>query len=87
MGIGKKKDRKTVQGQHYMKRTIEPINVIEEYSLNFNLGNTQKYLLRAEYKGTKQEDLKKAFNYLHRELFGCWVDESYFEKMEEKLNK
>src|SRR5262249_13783349 len=38
----------------------EAINVIEAWSLNFNLGNVVKYISRAGKKGDALEDLKKA---------------------------
>jgi hypothetical protein len=46
----------------------EAIKVIEAWNLNFNLGNTVKYIARAEHKGASLEDLKKARWYLDREI-------------------
>lgn len=48
--------------------TYETIKVIEAWDLNFNLGNTVKYISRAGKKGNKLEDLKKAMWYLKREI-------------------
>ena len=45
---------------------IECIDVTE--LMNFNLGNTMKYLWRADHKGAQIEDLKKAQWYLTREI-------------------
>jgi hypothetical protein len=53
---------------HYQANGIEVIDVIENFDLNFNLGNTVKYVLRAGKKGSKKEDLEKAVWYLNREL-------------------
>lgn len=53
---------------HYKSGRIEAIDVIEDFKLNFNLGNAVKYILRAGKKGCRKEDLKKAIWYLHREL-------------------
>jgi hypothetical protein len=53
---------------HYKHHDVEPIDIIEMYKLNFNLGNCIKYILRAEYKDQKQSDLEKAIYYLEREL-------------------
>ena len=36
--------------------------------MNFNMGNTIKYVFRADYKGKPLEDLKKARWYLDREI-------------------
>jgi hypothetical protein len=46
----------------------EAIKVIEAWGLGFNLGNTVKYIARAEHKGATVEDLKKARWYLDREI-------------------
>lgn len=46
----------------------EAIKVIEAWSLGFNLGNTVKYIARAEHKGATVEDLKKARWHLDREI-------------------
>lgn len=54
--------------QHYSAHGIEPIDYIESYNLNFNLGNVIKYVSRAPYKEAKLEDLKKAKWYLEREI-------------------
>lgn len=53
--------------KHYQGNGIEVIDVIESFSLNFNLGNSIKYILRADKKGSRSEDLKKAIWYLERE--------------------
>ena len=46
----------------------ETIKVIEAWGLGFNLGNTVKYIARAEHKGATVEDLKKARWYLDRQI-------------------
>jgi hypothetical protein len=56
---------------HYKGLVPEPIDVIERWGLNFNLGNALKYIARAEHKGQKHEDLAKAIWYLKRELAMC----------------
>ena len=53
---------------HYNVGTIEVITVIEDWKLNFNLGNAIKYTGRCEHKNNKEEDIKKAIWYLEREL-------------------
>ena len=53
---------------HYNIGTIEVITVIEDWKLNFNLGNAIKYIGRCEHKNNKKEDIKKAIWYLEREL-------------------
>lgn len=46
----------------------EAIKVIEAWDLGFCLGNTVKYIARAEHKGATAQDLKKALWYLQREI-------------------
>ena len=53
---------------HYNHGTIEVIDAIEDWNLNFCLGNAIKYIARCAYKGHKKEDLEKAIWYLYREL-------------------
>lgn len=57
------------QPPHYKsKGGIESIDVIESFELNFNLGNSIKYILRSDKKGNKKQDLEKSIWYLNREL-------------------
>lgn len=53
---------------HYTRFAITPVDAIECWGLGFNLGNTVKYIARAEHKGAALEDLKKARWYLDREI-------------------
>lgn len=53
--------------KHYDFRH-EPIDVIEDWDLNFSLGSALKYIARCNHKGTKKQDLQKAINYLQREI-------------------
>ena len=53
---------------HYTVGGIETIDFIEAKKLGYNLGNVIKYLTRADHKGNKMEDLRKAQWYLTREI-------------------
>ena len=53
---------------HYNQGKFEVIDVIEDWDLSFNLGNTVKYLARAKYKGKIIQGLEKARWYLDREI-------------------
>jgi len=55
---------------HYNSGKFEAIDVIEDWDLGFNLGNTVKYISRAGKKDPDKhlEDLKKARWYLEREI-------------------
>jgi len=47
---------------------FEVIDVIDDWKLDFSLGNAVKYIARAAHKGTELEDLKKARWYLDHEI-------------------
>jgi len=69
--IRKLPDDKTndpINPEHYKGKTMEAIDVIEDFDLGYNLGNVVKYVLRADHKGKRLEDLKKAAWYLNREI-------------------
>ena len=53
---------------HYKSGGIETIDFIESKGLNYRLGNVVKYITRADHKGNRMEDLKKALWYLQREI-------------------
>ena len=54
---------------HYTEgRKYEPKDVIRDWGLNFNLGNTVKYVARAGRKDDILQDLKKARQYLDFEI-------------------
>lgn len=54
---------------HYQTQTeFDVIDFCKAYDLNFNLGNVCKYISRAGKKGDRMEDLKKALDYLQREI-------------------
>ena len=67
---------------HYggSENVYEAIKVIENWDLDFHLGNTVKYISRAGKKGTDKElqDLKKAMFYLERKITNL---ENSLEKM------
>ena len=56
--------------EHYASLSIEPINVIESWALNYNLGNCIKYISRLNRKHPEKaiEELSKARWYLDREI-------------------
>lgn len=63
-----KQESKVDHPSHYNTGNIEVIEVIEDWDLNFNLGNAVKYIGRAKHKGKWREDLEKAIWYIRREL-------------------
>lgn len=53
---------------HYTFSKYEVIDVIEEWKLDYHLGNVVKYIARSKHKGNELEDLKKARWYLDRKI-------------------
>lgn len=53
---------------HYSANGVDVIDVIEAFELSFCLGNVIKYVLRADRKADKREDLMKAQWYLQKEI-------------------
>jgi hypothetical protein len=56
---------------HYNKTSLEVIDAIEAWDLDFSEGNVVKYLLRAKHKNNAKEDLEKALWYVQRLLENC----------------
>ena len=54
---------------HYKVGGIETIDFIEAKKLGYNLGNVVKYITRADHKGNRLQDLRKAQWYLEREIW------------------
>jgi len=54
---------------HYdNKQGYDVIDISKHYGLNFNRGNLFKYICRAGKKDNELQDLKKALDYLQREI-------------------
>lgn len=53
---------------HYNAHNIEVIDFIQDWELNFCLGNAVKYICRSPFKGKEIEDLRKAIQYLEFEI-------------------
>ena len=47
---------------------METWDFIRDQGLNYHLGCAVKYICRAGYKDSKEQDLKKAIHYLQNEL-------------------
>jgi hypothetical protein len=61
--------------KHYNTGYIEVIDAIEDWKLDFHLGNVIKYAVRAKHKDNEKEDLQKAMWYLQR-----YIDWKFPEK-------
>lgn len=53
---------------HYKVGGIETIDFIEAKQLDYHLGNVIKYITRANHKGDRMENLRKAQWYLNRAI-------------------
>lgn len=64
--------------KHYNVGKYEAIEVIEDWGLDFCLGNTVKYIARAGHKDKNKtiEDLEKAAWYLNRKIEQLKLDRS-----------
>lgn len=49
-------------------KEYDVIDFIQDYELNFNRGNIIKYVARASRKGAELRDLRKAKDYIEREI-------------------
>ena len=68
LDIKEHKKESVAHPSHYNMGKYEAIDVIEDWELGFNLGNTVKYISRAGHKDNILQDLKKALWYLDREI-------------------
>lgn len=62
---------------HYKTDGIDIIEFCKMYELNFNRGNIVKYICRAGKKDSELQDLRKALDYLQREI-------EHYEKLQEE---
>lgn len=85
-----------MDGEYYTgNNSLEVIDVVNEFNLNFSCGNVLKYMVRAGKKNgeTKSQALKKAAFYLLEELMMAIseeqneADKNHVEKLVEALKK
>ena len=53
---------------YYQSTSIDVVDLCKLYDINFNKGNVIKYVCRAGKKDNEIQDLKKAVEYLQREI-------------------
>ena len=61
-------DTRATQLHYENNKGYDVIDFIKDYGLNFNRGNVVKYLARAGKKDNELQDLRKALDYLEREI-------------------
>jgi RNA polymerase-interacting CarD/CdnL/TRCF family regulator len=59
---------KATQIHYQTGKDYDIIDVCKDYALNFNKGNILKYIARAGKKDNELQDLRKALDYLQREI-------------------
>lgn len=72
---------KSTQVHYDSSKDYDLIDVIRDYNLNFCRGNILKYVVRAGKKQDELQDLRKAKDYLQREI------DILEEKQNEKLRQ
>ena len=61
------------------------IDVCKDYALNFNRGNIIKYVARAGKKKDEIQDLRKALDYLQREI--TYLEEKQKEYIKQTIDR
>jgi hypothetical protein len=61
------------------------IDVCKDYSLNFNRGNILKYVARAGKKKDELQDLRKALDYLQREI--AYLEDKQKEYIKQTIDR
>lgn len=68
---------------HYMgESNYDVIDFCKDYNLNFNRGNIVKYVVRAGKKDDELQDMRKALDYLLREI--AYLEKKQAEHPEKK---
>jgi len=61
------------------------IDVCKDYTLNFNRGNILKYVARAGKKQDELQDLRKALDYLQREI--AYLEDKQKEYIKQTIDR
>ena len=61
------------------------IDVCKDYALNFNKGNILKYIARAGKKDNELQDLRKALDYLQREI--AYLEDKQKEYIKQTIDR
>jgi hypothetical protein len=67
--IEERKESEIFTPSHYVEgRSIQPIEIVEDWNLNHHLACALKYIARAGRKDDEIKDLQKAYWYLTRRI-------------------
>jgi len=61
------------------EQDYDVIDICTDYNLNFNRGNILKYVVRAGKKDDELQDLRKALDYLQREIEHLEITQNYYK--------
>ena len=76
---------KATQLHYETGKDYDIIDVFKDYSLNFNKGNILKYVIRAGKKDDELQDLRKALDYLQREI--AYLEQKQKEYIRERIDR
>ncbi len=76
---------KATQIHYQTGKNYDIIDVCKDYSLNFNKGNILKYVARAGKKDNELQDLRKALDYLQREI--AYLEDKQKEYIKQTIDR
>lgn len=76
---------KSTQVHYDSSKDYDLIDVIRDYNLNFCRGNILKYVVRAGKKDNELQDLRKALDYLQREI--TYLEDKQKEYIKQRIDR
>ena len=76
---------KATQIHYQTGKDYDIIDVCKDYALNFNRGNILKYVARAGKKDNELQDLRKALDYLQREI--AYLEDKQKEYIKQTIDR
>ena len=76
---------KATQIHYQTGKDYDIIDVCKDYALNFNKGNVMKYVARAGKKDDELQDLRKALDYLQREI--TYLEDAKREYVKQRIDR
>jgi len=61
------------------EQDYDVIDICTDYNLSFTRGNILKYIVRAGKKDDELQDLRKALDYLQREIEHLEITQNYYK--------
>ena len=76
---------KATQIHYETGKDYDIIDICKDYALNFNRGNILKYVARAGKKNDELQDLRKALDYLQREI--AYLEDKQKEYIKQRIDR